>query len=212
MTDFGDIKSFKSRDDFSLENRHLICIANKDYLNKNVIMLFYKKSDKKDKPIYDIFSKVGNSLKILNLNFVSCAVDQISGLEKTFQEISCNPDHPYYWIRNRPKNEERESEFSGGFKFPFMLVYRKGFPQGFYEGNMEQIEFREFCIQTAVKAEFSQNLSNSPVEVVKQQWMEYRVKPKEEPKGKAVLDALNMTDYADKSSFLSSFFAVSYKK
>ena len=208
MTSFGEIKIFRSRDDFSLENRHLICIANKDFINKNAIVLFYKKSDKKDKPIYDIFSKVGNALKIVNLNFISCAVDQIPGLEKTFQEISNDPDHPYYWIRNKPKNDDSDSSS----RFPFMLVYRKGFPQCFYEGTIDEKEFRDFCIQTAVKSDFVQNMSDHSDEIVKQQWMEYRVKSKEEPKGKAVVDAmLNMTDYSDKG-LLSFFLPGSPKK
>jgi hypothetical protein len=207
MTSFGDIKIFRSREDFSLESRHLICIANRDYINKNAIILFYKKSDKKDKIIYEVFNKVGNTLKILNLNFISCAVDQIPGLEKTFQEIANDPDHPYNWIKNKPKNEESESS-----RFPFMIVYRKGFPQCFYEGPIEEKEFRDFCIQTAVKSDFTHNLAVSSDEIVKQQWMEYRVKPKEEPKGKAVVDALlNMTDYSDKG-LLSSFLPFNSKK
>lgn len=211
MTEFGDIKIFKNREDFTLENRHLICIANKEYINKNLIVLFYKKSDKKENPIYEIFSKVGNNLKILNLNFVSCAVDQISGLDKTFQEIVNDPDHPYHWIRNRPKIESKEVD-TGGFKFPFILIYRKGFPQGFYEGSMEEREFRDFCVQTTVKNEFVNNLPSDSKELVKQQWMEYRLKPKEEVKGKPVFDSFNMIDYSDKNLLTSSFQPFSPKR
>ena len=122
MSDFGEIKSFRDKSDFSFENRHLICISNKDFINKNVALLFYKKSDRKDKQIYEIFSKVGNSLKIINLNFISCAVDTIPGLEKTFQEIANDADHPYHWIKNRPRNEEKDSELNGNVRFPFILI------------------------------------------------------------------------------------------
>jgi hypothetical protein len=214
MTDFGDIKSFKTREDFTLESRHLICIANKDYINKNLIILFYKKGDKKDKTIYDIFSKVGNNLKIVNLNFASCAVDQIHGLEKTFQEIANDTDHPYHWIRNRPRNEDKDSELGSVFRFPFMLVYRKGFPQGFYEGSLDEKEFREFCIQLAVKPDFGQLLSTDSKEISKQQWMEYRAKTKDDVKEKTGNDTFNMVDYSDKGKFeqlMSSFYPFSPK-
>lgn len=203
--DFGDIKSFRDKSDFSLENRHLICISNKEYLNKNLVVLFYKKSDKKDKPIYDIFGKVGNSIKLINLQFMTCAVDSIQGLEKTFQEIATDTDHPYHWIKNRPKNEE-------GDRFPFILLYRKGFPQGFYEGMMTEYEFREFCLNTSIKSDFSSFLPHNPEERIKQQWIEYRKKEKEEPVGKTVLDAmLNLSDYSNKLS-ITSFLPISPKK
>jgi hypothetical protein len=211
MSEFGDIKVFKNREDFTLENRHLICIANKEYINKNLIVLFYKKSDKKENPIYEIFSKVGNSLKILNLNFIICAVDQIPGLDKTFQEIVNDPDHPYHWIRNRPKFESKDMD-TGSFKFPFILIYRKGFPQGFYEGAVEEREFRDFCVQTTVKNDFVNNFPSDSKELVKQQWMEYRYKPKEEVKGKPVFDSFNMIDYADKTLLTSSFQPFSPKR
>ena len=211
MSEFGEIKAFREKSDFSHENRHLICISNKDFMNKNVILLFYKKSDRKDKQIYEIFTKVGNSLKFVNLNFVSCAVDTIPGLEKTFQEIASDIDHPYHWIRNRPKNEEKDSDISGTVRFPFILVYRKGFPQCFYEGPLEESEFRDYCIQITVKSDFVNQIHGSSGEIVKQQWMEYRIKEKEEPKGKAVVDAFNMNDYTSKGLF-SSFFPSSPKK
>ena len=207
MSEFGEIKLFKEKSDFSFENRHLICISNKDFLNKNVVLLFYKKSDRKDKHIYEVFSKVGNSLKIVNLNFVCCAVDTIPGLEKTFQEIAADSDHPYHWIKNK-----RENEIGGNIKFPFILIYRKGFPQCFYEGSLEESEFRDYCIQMSIKPEFNNHVTSSPEEIVKQQWMEYRVKPKEEPKGKPVVDALNMLDYNPKQQLLYSFFPSSPKK
>jgi len=208
MSEFGDIKSFREKSDFSLENRHLICIANKEYITKNVILLFYKKSDKKDKVIYDIFSKIGNSLKLINLNFVSCAIDVIPGLEKAFQEIANDPDHPYHWIRNKPKNEE---EGTTVIRFPFLLIYRKGFPNGFYEGPLEEKEFRDFCIQMAVKIDFTHQIPSTSSEIVKQQWMEYREKEKEEIKGKQVMDAFNAVDYSVKG-MLSSFLPNSPKK
>jgi hypothetical protein len=211
MSDFGEIKSFRDKSDFSFENRHLICISNKEFINKNVVLLFYKKSDRKDKQIYEIFSKVGNSLKIINLNFVSCAVDTIPGLEKTFQEIASDPDHPYHWIRNKPKNEEKDGDLSGNVRFPFILIYRKGFPQCFYEGPLEESEFRDYCIQLTVKSDFVNQIQALPEEIIKQQWMEYRVKEKEEPKGKAIFDAFNTLDYNQRNIF-SSFFPSSPKK
>lgn len=189
--DFGDIKCFKERKDFSLENRHLICISNKEFLNKNVIILFYKKSEKKDKPIYDIFGKVGNSLKLVNLQFVTCAVDSISGLEKTFHEITNDPDHPYYWIRNKPKNDDSEN------RFPFLLVYRKGFPQCFYEGAFDEKIFRDFCLQISVKSEYTQFISMDVEDRRKQQWFEYRPKEREELKAKPVLDAFDFPSHIE---------------
>jgi hypothetical protein len=97
-------------------------------------------------------------------------------------------DHPYNWVKNRPKVEENES------KFPFILLYRKGFPQSFYEGNLDEKSFMEFCMNITVKLENTGNIVSSSKEIKKQQWMEYRKKDKEEPKGKAVYDALLKID------------------
>lgn len=207
---FADIRIFQNSSDFSLENRHIICIANKEYLNKNIALLFYKKSDRKDKPIYEVFTKVGNSLKLVNLNFISCPVDSIPGFEKKFHEIASDSDHPYNWIKNKPKNEEKDSDTSL-IKFPFILMYRKGFPQGFYEGPIDEKSFREYCIQFSVKTDNCQYFSTDSYEIVKQQWVEYRIKDTEDLKSKPVIDALNMADCSNKLS-MQSFLPISPKK
>jgi hypothetical protein len=186
--EFSEIRFFRDKEDFSLERNDLICITNKEYINKNVLVLFYKKSDKKETKISTIFSKVGNMMKSVNLNFVMCAVDNILGLEKAFHNIMSDRDHPYNWVKNRPKVEENES------KFPFILLYRKGFPQSFYEGNLDEKSFMEFCMNITVKLENTGNILSSSKEIKKQQWMEYRKKDKEEPRGKAVYDALLKID------------------
>jgi hypothetical protein len=186
--EFSEIRFFRDKEDFSLERNDLICITNKEYINKNVIVLFYKKSDKKENKISTIFSKIGNMMKSVNLNFVMCAVDVIPGLEKEFHHIMTDRDHPYNWIKNRPTVEENES------KFPFILLYRKGFPQSFYEGNLDEKSFMEFCMNITVKLENTGTILSSSKEIKKQQWMEYRKKDKEEPKGKAVYDALLKID------------------
>jgi hypothetical protein len=185
--EFSEIKFFKNKEDFSLERNDLICITNKEYVNKNVLVLFYKKSDKKDNKIITIFNKVGNNIKNINLNFVLCPIESISGLEKAFQHITNDRDHPYHWIRNKPKLEDDS-------KFPFILLYRKGFPQSFYEGNIEEKSFMDFCMNITVKLENNGTIFSSSKEIKKQQWIEFRKKDKEEPRGKAVYDALMAED------------------
>jgi hypothetical protein len=181
--EFSEIRFFKYKDDFSLERNDLICITNKEYLNKNVLVLFYRKSDKKDNKMITIFNKVGNVMKNVNLNFVICAIDTIPGLEKAFQYITNDRDHPYHWIKNRPKFDDES-------RFPCILLYRKGFPQSFYEGGFDEKIFMNFCMNITVKLESNTNLISSSKEIKKQQWMEYRKKDKEEPRGKPVYDAL----------------------
>jgi hypothetical protein len=187
MVDFGDIKSFKYKTDFSVENRDKICITNKDYITKNSLVLFYKKIDKREKYVYELFNKIGNEFKNVNLNFIHCNIENIPGLEKAFHDVSNDSDHPYHWIKNKPSfNFEKDEP---GNKYPFILLYRKGFPQSFYEGNLEEKEFRDFCIQISVKTEAVQNIDYDPEEVKKQQWITYRKKDIETLPGKAVLDA-----------------------
>lgn len=185
--EFSEIKFFKNKEDFSLERNDLICITNKEYINKNVLVLFYKKFDKKDNKIINIFNKVGNNIKNINLNFVLCPIESIPGLEKAFQNITNDRDHPYHWIRNKPKLEDDS-------KFPFILLYRKGFPQSFYEGNIEEKSFMDFCMNITVKLENNGTIFSSSKEIKKQQWIEFRKKDKEEPRGKAVYDALMAED------------------
>jgi hypothetical protein len=181
--EFSEIRFFKNKEDFSLERNDLICITNKEYMNKNILVLFYKKSDKKDNKIINIFNKVGNIIKNVNLNFIICSVESITGLEKAFQNIANDRDHPYHWIKNRPKYDDES-------KLPFILLYRKGFPQSFYEGGFDEKSFMDFCMNITVKLENNGTIFSSSKEIKKQQWMEYRKKDKEEPRGKAVYDAL----------------------
>jgi hypothetical protein len=181
--EFSEIRFFKNKDDFSLERNDLICITNKEFINKNVLVLFYKKSDKKDSKIINVFNKIGNIIKNVNLNFIICSIESIPGLEKAFQSITNDRDHPYHWIKNRPKYDDES-------KFPFILLYRKGFPQSFYEGGFDEKSFMDFCMNITVKLENNGSIISSSKEIKKQQWMEYRKKDKEEPRGKAVYDAL----------------------
>lgn len=190
--DFSEIKIFKDKNDFSLERNDLICITNKDFINKNVIVLFYKKSEKKDDSVHTIFNKVGNTMKSINLNFISCAVDTVSGLEKAFSYITNDRDHPYHWIRNRPILGDKE----GDAKYPFLLVYRKGFPQMFYEGTFNEKNFLDFCMNITVKLECSGNILSDKREIQKQQWIEYRKREKEEVKINPVLDAFRIDDFS----------------
>ena len=58
-------------------------------------------------------------------------LDYEIAVKGVFKLLSDQPDHPYFWARF--------------LEVPFMMVYRDGFPQGFYNGSIDLKSLTEFC-------------------------------------------------------------------
>ena len=121
---------------FDLENKSLISLKTdeENEINKEPhLILFMKESNENSKKYLKQFLNLAISIKndkcqiaFINLEFEQKTLENF----KKLGTKECI-DHPYCWAR-----------FT---ETPFIMVYRDGWPQGFYNGSVNPKSMSEFC-------------------------------------------------------------------
>jgi hypothetical protein len=150
----NNIKRFKETD-FALETRDKICIYD-DACN---IVYFYTESPD-SRRVLGIFKAVAES--VAGPSFAACNVLLEKGVATAFMEISNIKDHPFHWATTRP--------------FPFIIVYRKGYPINFYDGPADVAIMANFCMNVANMDNFHIRNEALSAKIRNEMWIEYRMK------------------------------------
>jgi hypothetical protein len=77
-------------------------------------------------------------------------------------EISTIKDHPFHWATSRP--------------YPFIIVYRRGYPVNFYDGPGDIGIMVNFCMNVANMDSFHIRNETLSTKIRNEMWSEYRMK------------------------------------
>jgi hypothetical protein len=142
-------------DDFALDTRDKICL----YSDACTLVLFYTES-KESKYILSAFKIAAESTS--NMSFGACHMVLEKSVADAFVMLKGRPDHPLSWCSERP--------------FPFILVYRNGFPVNFYDGPADAQILISFCLNVACKTEFHSRNFRLIDKVREEMWNTYKAK------------------------------------
>jgi hypothetical protein len=133
-----------SEKDFLIESREALSIQ---YDDCNMI-LFYDESDL-SRQILPIWEQTANS----TVGPIFSAINLVAEnkVANRFIQIKLDLDHPLNWA-------------SMG-QTPFVLVYRKGWPQAFYNGNYSVEEIKNYALNYACKSGFKDTTFGSSVNI-----------------------------------------------
>lgn len=120
-------------DDFALDTRDKICL----YSDACSMVLFYTESPE-SKRLLNVFKVVAESVP--SISFGACNMILEKRVAEAFMSLHMKPDHPFSWCSERA--------------FPFIIIYRNGFPVNFYDGPAEPQIMTNFCLNVACKPEF----------------------------------------------------------
>lgn len=148
------IKRFKESD-FAIETRDKLCIYND---NCTVVLLYSETEESKQ--LLSVFKVVAESVP--GINFAACNVVLENGVAEAFMEVRNNRDHPFNWATMKP--------------FPFILIYRKGYPINFYEGPPEASIFTYFVLNFACNPEFHYTNYLMNQRLKEEMWSNYRIR------------------------------------
>ena len=138
--DYKYLREF-GNDDFNINSRTFIDLLyceddeklkeiTKDNLRPYFI-LFMADSNKASKNYLNVWLQLAQEIKDDKCYLGFCNLDYEIAVKGVFKLLSDQPDHPYFWARF--------------LEVPFMMVYRDGFPQGFYNGSIDLKSLTEFC-------------------------------------------------------------------
>lgn len=119
-------------DDFYLGSRTPTMLKSQDV----TIILAYLPGDDESEELKDIWAALAS--RIAGVQFAAINGAQQTEIMKAFYVTAGDPDHPLY-----PFN------LNG---FPTILVYRKGWPQAFYNGERNFDDLEAYCLELAWRA------------------------------------------------------------
>jgi len=149
IIDYKYLREFKDKD-FNLTSRHFIDLLydeddstikklTKENL-KPYFILFMSDSNTASKAYLNVWLQLAQEIKDDKCYLGFCNLEYEKNVKEAFKLIGSEIDHPYYWARYK--------------EVPFMMVYREGFPQGFYNSSIDIKSLIEFCIEkVSVKGE-----------------------------------------------------------
>ena len=138
--------------DFALETRDKICL----YDDACTLVLFYTESPD-SKKILNVFKTVAET--VAGPLFAACNVLLEKKVAEGFMEISAIRDHPFNWTATRP--------------FPFILIYRRGYPVNFYDGPADIPIFTNFALNIACMPDFHSRNYALTNKVKEEMWTTY---------------------------------------
>jgi len=142
-------------DDFALDTRDKICL----YSDACTMVLFYTESPE-SKKVLNAFKIAGEATP--SIAFGACHMILEKRLAEAFMSLQNKPDHPLSWCSGR--------------SFPFVLVYRNGFPVNFYDGPADPEIMITFCLNVACKPDFHSRNFRLIDRVREEMWETYKMK------------------------------------
>ncbi len=131
----GNVKQFKD-EDFTIESRELICLKFDDCIP----VLFYN-----DNVESTNLAKVWTSMssQMSGISFAAVHLGLEKKIAESFNKLNLDPNHPHYWARLQ--------------QIPFILVYRKGWPTAFYNGERSTQAISDWSLTLACRAEYHEH-------------------------------------------------------
>jgi hypothetical protein len=139
--------------DFSLETRDKVCL----YEDPCTLVLFYTETPE-SKRILSIFKTVAET--VAGPVFAACNVLLENQVAEAFMDVYNIRDHPFSWTGSRP--------------FPFILIYRRGYPVNFYDGPADIPILTNFALNVACSPEFHMSNYSFTEMIRSQMWSNYR--------------------------------------
>lgn len=141
-----------------IESDYIVNIRTNDFYNDelkihlkldgNLVILFYS-NNKLSRGYLNAFLRLQQEVPTVTYGVVNCLTEK--NIAKAFKDLNGDIDHPFHWARLR--------------SYPFILVYRKGWPQAFYKGKPFYNELKDFCMNKVTGRDYkSTDEPLSPIE------------------------------------------------
>jgi hypothetical protein len=134
----GNVKQFRDSD-FTLDSRESVCLKYDDC----VPILFYG-SNEESLNLVKIWADA--AAQTPGFIFGAVHLELEKNIAKNFASLNTDPNHPYYWAALR--------------QVPFILVYRRGWPSAFYNGQRATQPIIDYVMTLACRADYHEHEQN----------------------------------------------------
>ena len=131
----GNVKQLKDGD-FTISSRELICLNYDDC----ILVLFYNDNQESTNLTTIWASAASQSAGTV---FAGVHLSYEKKIAENFNKLNMDPNHPYFWARLQ--------------QMPFIIVYRRGWPVAFYNGNRSTQAIIDYSLTLACRAEYHEH-------------------------------------------------------
>lgn len=117
---------------FALKSKELVTLNYDD-----VILVFFDDHSDFADAIRPVFMDAAG--KAAGVIYAICDVLVNDEIARAFTRVSNEPNNPHHWV---------------GSQFPFILIYRDGWPQAFYNGPLDPEALRAYSVNTAGQPDY----------------------------------------------------------
>lgn len=104
---------------------------------RNCMVILFYGENRESKTLMEIFLKTAR--QVIGINFGACNLQAESEVAKAFVEAGANSG-PYHWARLKG--------------YPFIMAYREGYPQAFYNGDLDVGPLADWSLTLACDASY----------------------------------------------------------
>ena len=126
--------------DFHLDTKELICLK----LDDTCILVLFYGSNRESENLCEIWATA--SSQAAGILFGACHLGLERKVTDNFKRLSDDPNHPHYWARLQG--------------WPFILVYRRGWPKAFYNGQRATQPLIDYALTLACKLDYQEQETN----------------------------------------------------
>lgn len=127
-------------EDFTLTSKELVCVKYDDCM----IVLFYNENTE-SKNVARLWGEAAS--QVSGPVFAACHMLNEKKVAEAFTRLNMDSNHPLHW--------------AGLKQFPFILTYRKGWPQGFYNGERSVETFIDYGLTLACSDTYQEHQQTS---------------------------------------------------
>jgi hypothetical protein len=129
------VKTLKE-EDFSLGAKELICLK-----YSNCILVLFYNNNRESSHLIKIWADV--AAQVAGPVFAACNLFTEKRVAEAFVELNGLPNHPLYWAKMQ--------------QTPFILSYRGGWPQAFYNGVRTVEALGDYSLSLACRADYTEH-------------------------------------------------------
>lgn len=134
----GSVRQLRESD-FHLDTKELICLKSED-----CIMILFYGSNAESEALCEIWASA--SAQAAGVLFGACHLGLERRVATNFARLSEDANHPHYWARLQG--------------WPFILVYRRGWPKAFYNGQRTSQSLLDYALTLACKLDYQEQETN----------------------------------------------------
>lgn len=129
------VKSLKE-DDFSLAAKELVCLK-----YSNCILVLFYNNNRESGNMIKIWTQV--AAQVAGPIFAACNLFTEKRVAEAFVDLNNHPNHPLYWAKMQ--------------QTPFILSYRGGWPQAFYNGARDVETIGDYALALACRSDYTEH-------------------------------------------------------